>query len=338
MGDKVAAKRAMLRGGCASRPGAGRCAADDEALVREAAAAIGYPVILKAAGGGGGRGMRVVEREADLLPALALTREEARRGFGNPAIYAEKISRSSAPRSRSRSSADRHGNALWLGSRDCSLQRRHQKVLEEAPRQGFHSARRRGRRALRRRLPPHGLCRRRHLRIPCGGRRFLLHRDENTRVQVEHPVTEMTAGIDIVAEGIRVARGEPLRLDRRRSPAGGTPSSAGSTPRTPRLTRLRPPHHTIRPARRAGRQGRHASQHRRHGLALLRLADRQAHRPRRDTRRGAGAAQDRALGDRGRRHRDELPLHRRLASEPAFMAGGVDIHWLEARLRERAAA
>ncbi len=211
MGDKVAAKRAMREAGVPCVPGPDGALPDDEAAVRRAAAEIGYPVILKAAGGGGGRGMRVVERESDLLAALALTREEARRGFGNPAIYAEKFL--GHPRHvEIQVIADRHGNALWLGSRDCSLQRRHQKVLEEAPAPDLPEAlvAEVGARCA-------AACRAIGY-VGVGTFEFLVEDgafffiEMNTRVQVEHPVTEMTADIDIVAEGIRVARGEPLRI------------------------------------------------------------------------------------------------------------------------------
>ncbi|MBI3369529.1 MAG: ATP-grasp domain-containing protein, partial [Burkholderiales bacterium] len=136
MGDKVAAKRAMRAAGVPCVPGPDTGLPDDPAAVQSVAREIGYPVIVKAAGGGGGRGMRVVHDEMALADALALTREEARRAFGNPEVYIEKFLLH--PRHvEIQVLADRHGNALWLGSRDCSLQRRHQKVLEEAPAPGI---------------------------------------------------------------------------------------------------------------------------------------------------------------------------------------------------------
>ena len=166
-------------------------------------------MIVKAAGGGGGRGMRVVHDEAGLLDALALTREEARRAFGNPEVYIEKFLLH--PRHvEIQVLADSHGNALWLGSRDCSLQRRHQKVLEEAPAPGIDAAliAEVGERCAEacRQI---GYC-------GVGTFEFLYENgafyfiEMNTRLQVEHPVTEMTTGIDIVQQQIRVARGERL--------------------------------------------------------------------------------------------------------------------------------
>ena len=139
MGDKVAAKRAMRAAGVPCVPGPDGALPDDPAAIAAIAREIGYPVIVKAAGGGGGRGMRVVDAEAELADALALTREEARRAFGNPEVYIEKFLL--RPRHvEIQVLADRHGNALWLGSRDCSMQRRHQKVLEEAPAPGIAPA------------------------------------------------------------------------------------------------------------------------------------------------------------------------------------------------------
>ena len=186
--------------------------AEDPDLVRETAREIGYPVILKAAGGGGGRGMRMVESEDGLLDALALTREEARRAFGSGEIYIEKFLRH--PRHvEIQVIADTHGNAVWLGSRDCSLQRRHQKVLEEAPAPGLGAAlvAEIGERCTE-------ACRRIGYR-GVGTFEFLVEEgafyfiEMNTRLQVEHPVTEMTTGLDIVEAQIRVAQGETLPFE-----------------------------------------------------------------------------------------------------------------------------
>jgi len=171
----------------------------------------GFPVIVKAAGGGGGRGMRVVESAAQLLEAVSVTREEARRAFGKPELYVEKFLEH--PRHvEIQVLCDTHGNALWLGSRDCSLQRRHQKVLEEAPAPGIDPAliRQVGERCVE-------ACRQTRYR-GAGTFEFLFEDGEfyfiemNTRLQVEHPVTEMTSGIDIVREQIRIAQGHALTL------------------------------------------------------------------------------------------------------------------------------
>ena len=145
------------------------------------ARAVGYPVIIKAAGGGGGRGMRVVHTEAALLNAVTLTRAEAQAAFGNPTVYMEKFLTN--PRHiEIQVLADEHKNAVYLFERDCSMQRRHQKIIEEAPAPGINAARADAhRRALRRRLPQDRLSRRRHVRVPVRGRRVLLHRDEHAR-------------------------------------------------------------------------------------------------------------------------------------------------------------
>ncbi|MGJ7497084.1 acetyl-CoA carboxylase biotin carboxylase subunit [Variovorax sp. RT4R15] len=209
MGDKVAAKRAMRQAGVPCVPGPDEGLPEDGAAIQALAREVGYPVIVKAAGGGGGRGMRVVHDEHALLDAMALTREEALHAFGNPEVYIEKFLLH--PRHvEIQVLADSHGNAVWLGSRDCSLQRRHQKVIEEAPAPGIDEAliAEVGERcaAACRQI---GYC-------GVGTFEFLYERgafyfiEMNTRLQVEHPVTEMTTGIDIVQQQLRVARGERL--------------------------------------------------------------------------------------------------------------------------------
>ena len=209
MGDKVAAKRAMREADVPCVPGPDGPLPTSPDEIRAVAREIGYPVIVKAAGGGGGRGMRVVHEESALLDALALTREEAGRAFGNPEVYIEKFLLH--PRHvEIQVLADSHGNALWLGCRDCSLQRRHQKVIEEAPAPGIPTTliAEVGERcaAACRQI---GYC-------GVGTFEFLYENgsfyfiEMNTRLQVEHPVTEMTSGIDIVQQQLRVARGERL--------------------------------------------------------------------------------------------------------------------------------
>lgn len=212
MGDKVAAKKAMRAAGIPCVPGPDDELPADASAVQAIAREVGYPVIIKAAGGGGGRGMRVVETEAGLLDALMLTREEARRAFGNAAVYIEKYL--GRPRHvEIQVLCDSHGHAVWLGSRDCSLQRRHQKVLEEAPPPGIDPAliEQLGTRCV-------AACQRIGY-VGVGTFEFLYEAGEfyfiemNTRLQVEHPVTEMTSGIDIVQQQLRVARGEALSFD-----------------------------------------------------------------------------------------------------------------------------
>jgi acetyl-CoA carboxylase biotin carboxylase subunit len=209
MGDKVAARRTMQAAGLQCVPGSDAALPEDLDVVRAQARAVGYPVILKASGGGGGRGMRVVHTESELPATIALTREEARRAFANPDVYLERFLRH--PRHvEIQVLADTHGQAVWLGSRDCSLQRRHQKVVEEAPAPMIEPG------ALAD-LAASCVQACRQMRYEgVGTFEFLFEQGEfffiemNTRLQVEHPVTELTTGIDIVQQQIRVARGEPL--------------------------------------------------------------------------------------------------------------------------------
>jgi len=214
MGDKVSAKDAMKAAGVPCVPGSeGVLPADPKEIVKTAKA-IGYPVIIKAAGGGGGRGMRVVHTEAALHNAVTMTRSEAQNFFGNPNVYMEKYLVN--PRHvEIQVLADSFRNAVYLGERDCSMQRRHQKIIEEAPAPGIptrHIARI-GERCAE-------ACRRINYR-GAGTFEFLYENGEfyfiemNTRIQVEHPVTEMISGVDLVQEQIRVAAGEKLRYRQR---------------------------------------------------------------------------------------------------------------------------
>lgn len=211
MGDKIAAKSAMIAAGVPCVPGPDSELPDDDAAVEAIALQIGYPVIVKAAGGGGGRGMRVVPDAGALHEAVAVTREEARQAFGSPALYMEKFLQH--PRHiEIQVLCDVHGNAIWLGHRDCSMQRRHQKVIEEAPAPGIAPE------VVR---PVAEACIRACQQIGyrgVGTFEFLYEDDGfyfiemNTRLQVEHPVTEMTSGIDIVQAQIKAAQGIPLDI------------------------------------------------------------------------------------------------------------------------------
>ena len=214
MGDKVSAKQAMIKAGVPCVPGSEGALPDDPKEIIRVARKVGYPVIIKAAGGGGGRGMRVVHTEAALLNAVTMTRAEAGTAFGNPEVYMEKYLEN--PRHvEIQILADDFKNAVWLGERDCSMQRRHQKVIEEAPAIGIprKTIERIGDRCAE-------ACRKMAYR-GAGTFEFLYENGEfyfiemNTRVQVEHPVTEMITGIDIVQEQIRIAAGEKLRFRQR---------------------------------------------------------------------------------------------------------------------------
>ncbi|MEO0317890.1 MAG: acetyl-CoA carboxylase biotin carboxylase subunit [Pseudomonadota bacterium] len=214
MGDKVSAKQAMIKAGVPCVPGSEGALPDDPKAIVQTARRIGYPVIIKAAGGGGGRGMRVVHTEAALLNAVTMTKTEAGAAFGNPEVYMEKYLEN--PRHvEIQVLADEHKNAIWLGERDCSMQRRHQKVIEEAPAPGIP-------RKLIEKIGDRcaEACRKIGYR-GAGTFEFLYENGEfyfiemNTRIQVEHPVTEMITGVDLVQEQIRIAFGEKLRFRQR---------------------------------------------------------------------------------------------------------------------------
>ena len=211
MGDKVSAKDAMKAAGVPCVPGSEGALPEDPKEIIRIAKSVGYPVIIKAAGGGGGRGMRVVHTEAALINAVNMTRTEAQTAFGNPMVYMEKFLEN--PRHvEIQVLSDSFRNAIYLGERDCSMQRRHQKVIEEAP--APHIAPRYISRIGDRCADA---CRRINYR-GAGTFEFLYENGEfyfiemNTRVQVEHPVTEAITGVDIVQEQIRIAAGEKLRL------------------------------------------------------------------------------------------------------------------------------
>ncbi|MHB8353237.1 MAG: acetyl-CoA carboxylase biotin carboxylase subunit, partial [Burkholderiales bacterium] len=209
MGDKISAKSAMKAAGVPVVPGSEGQLPEEPKEIKKIAEQIGYPVLIKAAAGGGGRGMRVVEKEEDLFAALDMTRGEARTAFGNDTVYLEKFL--GQPRHiEIQILSDEHGNAVFLGERDCSMQRRHQKIIEEAPAPGITEK-------MRNKIGEScvAACKRIKYR-GAGTFEFLYENDEfyfiemNTRVQVEHPVTELITGIDIVQEQIRIAAGNKL--------------------------------------------------------------------------------------------------------------------------------
>jgi len=212
LGDKISAKEAMDKAGVPTVPGSeGQIGTDDQVNLK-LARQVGYPVMIKASGGGGGRGMRVVHNEAALLNAISMTRKEAKAAFGNDVLYMEKFLDN--PRHiEFQILADEYGNVVHLGERDCSVQRRHQKVIEEAPAIGISEKQRKriGEKCVK-------ACK--QLKYRGAGTFEFLYQDNefyfiemNTRLQVEHPVTEAITGIDLVKEQIRIAMGEKLSFD-----------------------------------------------------------------------------------------------------------------------------
>ncbi|NWG39592.1 MAG: acetyl-CoA carboxylase biotin carboxylase subunit [Hydrogenophilaceae bacterium] len=210
MGDKVAAKDAMKKANVPCVPGSDGALPDNPDEIIRIAREVGYPVLIKAAGGGGGRGMRVVHTEAALLQSMQMTQAEAQTAFGNPMVYMERYLQK--PRHvEFQVLADEHGNAIHLGERDCSMQRRHQKVIEEAPAPGLDPK-------LRDRIGERCAEACRSIGYRGAGTFEFLYEDGefffiemNTRIQVEHPVTELVTGVDIVQEQLHIAAGEPLR-------------------------------------------------------------------------------------------------------------------------------
>ncbi|GAB4061615.1 acetyl-CoA carboxylase biotin carboxylase subunit [Uliginosibacterium sediminicola] len=337
MGDKVAAKRAMREAGVPCVPGPDEALPESNAEIEAIARDIGYPVIIKAAGGGGGRGMRVVHEAAELLSALALTREEARRAFSNPEVYIEKFLLH--PRHvEIQVLADHHGHAIWLGSRDCSLQRRHQKVLEEAPAPGIDPAliAKVGERCAE-------ACRQIGYR-GVGTFEFLFENDAfyfiemNTRLQVEHPVTEMTSGIDIVQQQLRVARGEVLTLTQADIVCQGHALEC-------RINAENPETFTPSPGRISAWQapggfGVRVDSHIHAGSVVPPYYDSMVAKliVHGTSREDALARMRLALAETHIEGIDtNIPLHRQLLDDADFIAGGVDIHHLERWLARRSA-
>jgi len=348
MGDKVSAKQAMIKAGVPCVPGSEGELSDDAATNKRIARAIGYPVIIKAAGGGGGRGMRVVHTEAALVNAIQMTKAEAGAAFNNPAVYMEKFLQN--PRHiEIQVLADKHKNAVYLGERDCSMQRRHQKVIEESPAPGIP-------RKLIEKIGERcaAACKKIGYR-GAGTFEFLYENGEfyfiemNTRVQVEHPVTEFTTGIDIVKTQIMVAAGEKLPFthvhaapDPDARPRDRVPHQRG---RRLEVHAVAGPHHHVAPAGRPGCARRLACVHQLLRAAELRLDDRQDHRLRRHARAGHGPHAHIVYGDtreqamaRMRTALNEtviegiqtnIPLHRELMVDAKFMSGGTNIHYLE---------
>jgi acetyl-CoA carboxylase biotin carboxylase subunit len=335
MGDKVSAKLAMVAAGVPTVPGSNGALPDDPREIVKVARAVGYPVIIKASGGGGGRGMRVVHTEAALLNAVNMTRQEANAAFGNPAVYMEKFLEN--PRHiEFQVLADQHRNAVWLGERDCSMQRRHQKVIEEAPAPGIN----------RRMIDKMGdkvveACKKLNYR-GAGTFEFLFEGNEfyfiemNTRVQVEHPVTEMVTGIDIVQEQIHIAAGEKLRMRQRDIEQKGhaiecrinAEDPERFTPSPGRITAWHPP----------GGPGVRVDSHAYTGYFVPPNYDSMIGKVicYGDTRSQALARMRIAMSEMVVEGiKTNIPLHRELLIDEKFVLGGTSIHYLEKRLAAR---
>ncbi|MBK7422005.1 MAG: acetyl-CoA carboxylase biotin carboxylase subunit [Propionivibrio sp.] len=335
MGDKVSAKDAMKAAGVPCVPGSEGVLPEDPKEIVKTAKAVGYPVIIKAAGGGGGRGMRVVHTEAALLNAVTMTRSEAQNFFGNPNVYMEKYLVN--PRHvEIQVLADSFRNAVYLGERDCSMQRRHQKIIEEAPAPGIparHIARI-GERCAE-------ACRRINYR-GVGTFEFLYENGEfyfiemNTRIQVEHPVTEMISGVDLVQEQIRVAAGEKLRYRQRNLSFRGHAIECRINAEDPytfvpfpgKITTYHPP----------GGPGIRVDSHIYQGYTVPQHYDSMVAKliAYGDTRDQAIRRMRIALSEMSIEGiKTNIALHQELMQDASFIKGGINIHYLEKKLAAR---
>jgi acetyl-CoA carboxylase biotin carboxylase subunit len=332
MGSKVSARNAMTEVGIPCVPGSEGPLGEDIDEAANIARGIGYPVIIKAAGGGGGRGMRVVYSEASLRNAVSLTRSEAAVAFGDDTIYMEKYLEH--PRHiEVQVMADNHDNIIYLGERDCSMQRRHQKVIEEAPAPGITDK-------VRRQIGELCVeaCRKIGYRnagtfefLYQGGKFFFI--EMNTRIQVEHPVTEMITGVDLVREQLRVAAGEKLAYQQKDIHLKGHAIECRINAEDPET--FAPCPGTIEHYHAPGGPGVRMDTHIYEGYTIpphydSMIAKLIAHA---ETRELALARMSMALSEiviDG--IKTNIPLHQRLMDDAAFIAGGTDIHYLEKKL------
>lgn len=335
MGDKVSAKRAMIEAGVPVVPGSSGALPDDNEIILQTAREVGYPVIIKASGGGGGRGMRVVHTEAALLNAVVMTKAEAATAFNNPEVYLEKFLEN--PRHiEIQVLADGGRNAVWLGERDCSMQRRHQKVIEEAPAPGVA-------RRLIERIGDRcaDACKKMGYR-GAGTFEFLYENGEfyfiemNTRIQVEHPVTEMITGIDLVQQQIYIAAGEKFTLRQRDIVFKGhaiecrinAEDAFRFVPSPGRITNWHVP----------GGPGVRIDSHVFNGYFVPPHYDSMIAKviTYGDTRDQALARMRIALSEMVVEGiNTNVPLHRELVQDARFIEGGTSIHYLENKLAQR---
>jgi len=335
MGDKVSAKHAMIEAGVPVVPGSEGALPDDSQEILRVAREVGYPVIIKAAGGGGGRGMRVVYTEAALLNAVTMTRSEAGAAFNNPEVYLEKFLEN--PRHvEIQVLADGGRNAVWLGERDCSMQRRHQKVIEEAPAPGIA-------RRLIERIGDRcaDACRKMGYR-GAGTFEFLYENGEfyfiemNTRIQVEHPVTELITGIDLVQQQIRIAAGEKFLLRQRDVVFKGHALECRINAEDP--FRFVPSPGRITNWHTPGGPGVRIDSHVFNGYFVPPNYDSMIAKviTYGDTRDQALARMRIALSEMVVEGiSTNIPLHRELLQDARFIEGGTSIHYLEHKLAQR---
>ncbi len=335
MGDKVSAKRAMIEAGVPVVPGSEGALPEDPQEILRTAREVGYPVIIKAAGGGGGRGMRVVYTEAALLNAVTMTRSEAGAAFNNPEVYMEKFLEN--PRHiEIQVLADGGRNAVWLGERDCSMQRRHQKVIEEAPAPGIA-------RRLIERIGDRcaDACRKMGYR-GAGTFEFLYENGEfyfiemNTRIQVEHPVTELITGIDLVQQQILIAAGEKFTLRQRDIAFKGHAIECRINAEDP--FRFVPSPGRITNWHTPGGPGVRIDSHAFNGYFVPPNYDSMIAKviTYGDTRDQALARMRIALSEMVVEGiSTNIPLHREMLQDARFIEGGTSIHYLEHKLAQR---
>jgi len=332
MGDKVEAINAMVKSGVPTVPGSGGPLGDNGDENMRIAREIGYPVIIKAAGGGGGRGMRVVHNEVSLINAIALTKNEAGTVFGNDMVYMEKFLEN--PRHiEFQILADTHGNAIHLCERDCSMQRRHQKVTEEAPAPGVTEE-------MRKRIGER--CAQACVEIGYRGAgtfEFLYENGEfyfiemNTRIQVEHPVTEMITGVDLIKEQIRIAAGEKLSYTQDQIKVNGHAIECRINAENP--DNFMPSPGKITSYHAPGGLGVRVDSHIYAGYSVPPHYDSMIGKviTHGETRDVALARMRTALSEMVIEGiKSNIPLQQRICRDSNFMAGGTNIHYLEKKL------